>query len=407
MYEVTTASSKEDLQQITSLVARTFTNKGYWFFVDMRNGIHNNDPFFKPEHSHVVKYKGEIVSHIGIITKPMRLHGERFIVGGIGDVVTHREHRGKGLATRLMKQVVQYMQDNEYDFSILSGIPNYYHRFGYIESLPVYKSCIETKYLKDVLSTYRVFPLQNKEQEKRITEIYNDNFAPIQCSVIRPENYYYREHLDRETILIFDEKDTCKGYAILWDTYEPGFIVKEAGVLDYQAYKAIVAYCYTKLRENALEKMTVQMSPQTPFIEYLKDLHLNLHQAFPREKEGGKMGRFIRFTELFQRLVHHYEKQLLHSSWQKRDFTFLVKTDLGSVVFDFRKRKLSITSSCHNTPDYVLETSADLLFRFFSGYWNVQRFEARAKMSLEKDVSDLMQTLFPEQVSFFSAVDYF
>ena len=406
MYELTTASGKEDLEQVTSLVARTFTNKGYWFFVDMRNGIHKKDPFFKPEHSHIVKYKGEVVSHIGIITKPMRLHGEKFVAGGIGDVVTHRQHRGKGLASRLMKQVVQFMQDNEYDFSILSGIPNYYHRFGYIETLPVYRADIETKYLKDIKSTYRIFPFQ-EGKHTLVSEIYNDNFSRIQCSVIRPENYYYREHLDKETILVYDENNNCKGYAVLWDTYETGFIIKEAGVLDHESFKAIVSYCFQRLQELSMDKMIVQMPPQTPFIEYLKDLHLNLQWSFPREKEGGKMGRFIQFYPLFKRLRSYYEKQLHHSPWQEDNFLFLIKTELGDVGFDYTNRSLKILSSTGKKPDMTLEIGADLLFRFFTGYWNIQRFEARARVSLDKKVAQLLQVLFPEKISFFSAVDYF
>jgi len=406
MYQFTTASTRKDLDQITSLVARTFPNKGYWFFVDMRNGIHENDPFFKPEHSHIVKYKGEIVSHIGILTKPMRLHGEQFLVGGIGDVVTHRDHRGQGLSSRLMNQVVQYMQNNDYDFSILSGIPNFYHRFGYIEALPVYKGHIEARYLKNIQSTYRIFPFK-KGQTNLINEIYNENFQYIDCSVVRTSNYYYREHLDKETILVFDEKDRCRGYGIFWDTYEQGFILKEAGVRDYEAFKAIISYCYRRLQETNHKVMIVQMPPQSPFIEYLKDLHYNIEWAFPREKEGGKMGRFIKFLPLFEQLQDYFEERIQCSSWQDKDFSFLLETDLGNIVFHYRNSQLNISDSSDERPDYSLSIRADFLFRFFTGYWNVRRYEARTNTTLETEVAHLMQTLFPEKVSFFSAVDYF
>ncbi len=56
--------------------------------------------------------------------------------GGVGGVGTLEEHRMKGYSRMVMEFSIEYMTRNEYDVSMLFGIPDYYIKWGYASTLP-------------------------------------------------------------------------------------------------------------------------------------------------------------------------------------------------------------------------------------------------------------------------------
>jgi len=59
-------------------------------------------------------------------------------MGGVADVVTHPAHRGKGYGAKMLRAAVERMREERYPVSILWGITDFYHRFGYAPVLPNY-----------------------------------------------------------------------------------------------------------------------------------------------------------------------------------------------------------------------------------------------------------------------------
>lgn len=66
---------------------------------------------------------------------PMMVEGTVLRMGGIGGVQTVPQLRRQGYARQLLSSAVQYMRENDYDVSVLFGIHNFYHRFGFVTSL--------------------------------------------------------------------------------------------------------------------------------------------------------------------------------------------------------------------------------------------------------------------------------
>lgn len=76
------------------------------------------------------------VSGLGLVKKRMRIGGAVVKMGGIAGVWTSGEHRKKGYASRVMDASVDFMRDKGYDTSILFGIRDFYHRYGFVEVFP-------------------------------------------------------------------------------------------------------------------------------------------------------------------------------------------------------------------------------------------------------------------------------
>lgn len=75
-----------------------------------------------------------IVTHYGVWDYPMRIGAARVRVGGIGAVATDGDFRKRGLMARTARASIDAMAGLGYDLSILFGIEDFYHRFGYIRA---------------------------------------------------------------------------------------------------------------------------------------------------------------------------------------------------------------------------------------------------------------------------------
>ena len=82
-------------------------------------GYIEGDPTWSPSQTPVVVVEGRIVSMLRIWDRWVHLGTTPVRMGGIGDVNTHPDYRGRGIATRLMEHAAEYMRDDGYDLGLL------------------------------------------------------------------------------------------------------------------------------------------------------------------------------------------------------------------------------------------------------------------------------------------------
>lgn len=81
-------------------------------------------PSFEPEMIQIAEDLGshKIVGavHVNLVEK-VRINGREYIFGDINDVVCHPDYTKKGVATKLLKMAIEFMQKKDCDFSILTA----------------------------------------------------------------------------------------------------------------------------------------------------------------------------------------------------------------------------------------------------------------------------------------------
>ncbi len=134
------------------------------------------------------------VATVTMYDREVWYHGRKFRMCGIGDVATHPEYRGKGLASKLMRHAVEMMKKEGYDLSILfTDINSYYEKFGY--STVVRKvSRIEIPEPKN--SGNRVLHLNNIDEAAPHVEgmlaLYEPMASKYDYSIVRTKAYFLR-----------------------------------------------------------------------------------------------------------------------------------------------------------------------------------------------------------------------
>ncbi len=119
-----------DAADVVELVAMTF---GHYFAVRRDTaGFYLLEGHYDWAASAVGRLRDQLVSHWGVWEYRMRIGQATVRCGGIGAVATHADHRKKGFMARTAAHSIERMRARGYALSILFGIDDFYHRFGYV-----------------------------------------------------------------------------------------------------------------------------------------------------------------------------------------------------------------------------------------------------------------------------------
>jgi predicted N-acetyltransferase YhbS/predicted lactoylglutathione lyase len=111
----------DDDRQIADLLARCFATD------------FGGRSYFMTRHHwrHVLRDGGQIVAHMGVQLRSMRLGGRLITVAGLSDVASDPAHRGKGLAATLLQAAIQRAKDSPAEYFLLFGTAGLYAGAGF------------------------------------------------------------------------------------------------------------------------------------------------------------------------------------------------------------------------------------------------------------------------------------
>jgi predicted acetyltransferase len=122
-------------EELIDLIAKSF---GSYF--RMRDNCRKGyvlDSHYDWQASRIGLIDGRIVTHYGVWGYDMRIGAACVRVGGIGGVATHAGFRKRGLMAKTVAATIEAMSQVGYDMTVLFGIPDLYHRFGYVRAWPL------------------------------------------------------------------------------------------------------------------------------------------------------------------------------------------------------------------------------------------------------------------------------
>lgn len=141
-------------------------------------------------------------------------------LGGIGNVVTHPAHRGRGYATRLMKEAFGFMRERGYPLALLrTEIPDYYARLGW-EVWPEewWRIPVDAD-LPGGDGKYRVRPFRSRDLDS-VIDLYERFSESFNGTVIR-SRAYWEAHFswigneineDPDAFLVSEDDNGINGY---------------------------------------------------------------------------------------------------------------------------------------------------------------------------------------------------
>ena len=404
--ELTYAKSKNDLEEIADLRGKVFARRSYFELYDERKKYQTDDPWYKPEHSRIIKENGRIVSHVSIIEKPVRFGPAIVKLAGIGDVLTHPNLRGNGYSRILMEDSLHYMKENNYPLTMLYGIPNYYHKFGYIESIKNYKLFLTVEKIDKQESNFQTRKWQTSDVPQML-KLYKENCENSILTVDRNEVYLKRIICESKRIILILENDEIVGYAQVFDDIAKRFVVNEAITSGYEISKAL-AFEIQKKAPRSSPNIEVRMSPQMPFVQHLQHMGTEMFVKSHGEGEGNAMLAIIDLYLLMNDLISLFNKRLQSSEFYNSNLYVALATEKEKLNISIEQGVVQKIEKTNSNDHYSLEVNHRYFVRNIVGYWTIQELLSLTDVKVgNKKSLRLFDVLFPKQEPFMLPLDYF
>ena len=92
-------------------------------------------PGFQPWHSLVAEYEGHTIGHALLSPAEIQLGGSSaFKVFALGPLTVLPAVFRRGIGSSLMRAAIQLAKEHNVEALMLTGDPNYYHRFGFVSA---------------------------------------------------------------------------------------------------------------------------------------------------------------------------------------------------------------------------------------------------------------------------------
>jgi predicted N-acetyltransferase YhbS len=147
------------------------------------------------------------------------LAGAWLRVACLGGVVTHPDHRRRGVGRALMHDAIAYAQERGYALLLLGGIPNFYARFGYADVVDdVEHAVLRANALAHPPSPYTVRPATVADAPELLA-LYERHYGARPGGFTRTLARQAQRLADgppgRSAWLAFDERGRACGYLIV------------------------------------------------------------------------------------------------------------------------------------------------------------------------------------------------
>ncbi len=286
-YEVRGAQTDEELRCANDLMAKTQL-PNYW---DSMGWLESAGPVWAgvdPRHTRVALAAGEMVGALRLLPLLLRIGRARLCAVGVGWVSTAPAHRNRGVCGALMRDALDYTRKHGVPFSLLYGVPDLYHRYGYVTMLPEHSIVVESPAVPEANPVWFLMRPVTTDDIPELMGIHNAQEAGASCSVVRTAAHYRSQFISAapktpywcdwpSARALLDASGVLAAYFM--PQKAPGELhIKELGVTDRTSCDALLHAAVTMARETGLTRVRFHVPPHHAFARYLEEID-SIHQA--------------------------------------------------------------------------------------------------------------------------------
>ena len=330
---------------------------------------------------------GESVSRLDFFDLRMRVGSVTVRCGGIGSVGTNRSHRLKGYSRMVLDESIALMQEEGYHLSVLFGIPDYYHRFGFVHALIDSETTVNTRDAERAELRYPVRDFR-PDDAPSVVRLYRASHGLRTGSIVRdPSTWTHFRRGSRWTdrvgaFVVTDASGMeilgyCANNLDVWR-----FGIGEVGYSDPSVLGTLIAESARRAQSARVETVLFHAPPDDPLVEYCKGLGCETRTKYGGNTAG--MARIVDQSGLLQCLRPSVIRRLGQENLA-RVGALPIATDLGE------ERLLLGDGLC----DLRVEMPQCLLTQLILGYRSVESIALESSATIPKAALSVLETLFP------------
>ena len=229
---ITPPDREKEREEIFELISKVFSgHKNYYQWQRYLREAYIDPSHYDWSVSRIGRVKDKIVTHYGVWDYQMRIGSAHVRTGGVGVVATDDEWRRQGLLSRTALDSIEAMREAGYHFSILFGLRNFYHQFGYVRawSEPTYRvwyGDLPDEKPKPAVRSFQ--PVRRDDVEK----IYNREHRGLTGTAVRPTYTQINNVYDCQGLLWRGQANRVVGYVYYHMRFKDLEILESGGDVD-------------------------------------------------------------------------------------------------------------------------------------------------------------------------------
>ncbi len=364
------------------------------------------DAEWLPYYTQIAVEDGRLVSAVHICKRTVALGESRLTLGGIANVATLPEYRGRGLNSQCLKAAIAVMQADAMDVSLLfTGIPEYYARQGFA-AWPLPRVTGRLRASSAGAAGLMVRPAAERDRAA-IGAIYTDYNCARPLAVERSAAYWRDwlavtpERLAANWLVAERNSGTPVAYAE-YDLHRAGapfgpndvpIHVREFGALreGEGAADALLGEIARQGWETGARRMMLHL-PRTPALQLAAE---RVFESIEVEPSGSAMARPLDGLGLLRSLSPSWNDRWLSAGCPRGSFT--VRLPEGAARIDATGPLLRIGPD--STPQHALSQT-----EFFGLMAGTLMPDALGR---DLQTADLLRALFADEAGFYWGADGF
>jgi len=379
---LTSPDPAHHLDLLADVFARTFSD--YWQRTAYVTEGYIAESTYDWHASRIGIVDDEVATHFGVWDFGMRIGRSVVRVAGIGAVATLKNHRGKGLMAETAAACVDDLGAEGYDLSLLFGIPNFYHRFGYVVASSDTKVVLQTREIAASVSPVEYALYDGPVVD--LADLYNAENEGVTGTYVRP-TYRRNRRQNRYSVYRFDG-----GYVVGGREGE-AFVVADcaadpAAVVEVARQRAIAEIC--------AEIEFGYVPPRSRTGEYLQTL---THRSVSdRHQTGGPMLKVINLQSTLEKLAPELTARIAASPMHGYSGTLAIYGEGVGFVLGISGGEVGdVTAAGPGATANGTIVAGNALGRLLIGDGDPARICRQSAIDVSGDAIHLLPILFPDQ----------
>jgi hypothetical protein len=339
-----------------------------------------------------------VVSGLGVVKKQMQIGSVAVKMGGIAGVWTDQNHRMKGYASQAMWESIALMERKNCDMSILFGIADFYHRYGFAVAFAGQSMQVATAQLLRLGGSLRVRAKKKLDfaAMRRLYKRYNAGRSGMDA---RPSNWNPRWYMPRlgegakrragRVLVVCDRRDRLCGFAV-YDAQVGRTLVTEVCGRDRKALASLGVAIGRRGKREGSASVQFQLPVDDPFVALCVPMGCICSVSHPFNT--GAMGRIICLDRLMKKLLPEFRKRRAGSD-VKWTGDLTIATDIGRVGFQISKANVSLIDTGKRAQ---VSMSQVVLTQLVMGYRSAAEVAADEGVKISKGMLPVLDMLFPK-----------
>lgn len=402
--------------ELCDLSAKVFSHdQGYYPFLDYCRQTYYHQSSYDWSASRIAVVAGRIAAHVGVWAYDMRVGGAWLKTGGIGAVLTEPRHRRRGLGAQVFRATQEAMRQAGYLYSVLFGIRNYYHRFGY--------AVIWGR------TTYRIDP-ENMPKEPLKLRMGKLPLAEVLCGNGQAMKLYRRDHgnhtgmarrpmycnpanswPDRVLTGLFDPAGKMHGYLVTRKRGKDLEVFEASGFASPCSPGQLLAAAGVLARKQGCGSVsTYFMSPAHPLCQLLRRSDCRAETQY--SSNGGTMGWVVDLAGALETMTPELNARLADSALAGYSGRLRVVGGDQTVTLVISRGSVSVAAggaSVSRVPSKLAGVihAGPASARLLVGSEHPQALAVQGEIRFQGDALRLAEVLFPDQQPSIGALDGF